>query len=322
MFRLNIGRSKELCTCGCKQVELLGCLRSCWLYIGWELYLDGVETFVVVAHHAEVVCCPDCGEVNKSIAAHPLPVIGHEVVTKEVHVLDLPSEALLVAIVPCAVTSTFFWPDVDHLSSIVEWIGHDTCNAKGDSHVDQFDVVIWESLVEPKEEVLVLVEGEDGAECGPEQPLVQGEWCSSSEQVRWSLLEWNSEKSLCWWFIVSSQLSWPSFVSKVSSPCIFERNDQSTSWSESKDGTIEMLVGVIVGILLWWPCTSIDSLPHGELHSRTSSNGNVREYNPILHQMSILFKVTYFFPSSDQKSGNLKISLKKILYSTLVRGHS
>ena len=124
------------------------------------------------------------------------------------------------------------------------------------------------------------MEGEDGAESSPEHKLVQSKWRTTTEQVWWTLLEWDSEKSLCWRSIVTSQLNWPSLVSIVSSAGIFEWNNKTTCWNESNQRSIEMLVRVVVSILLWRPGTSIAVLPRGKLKGGTSSSSNVGESKP------------------------------------------
>lgn len=107
-----------------------------------EHNFEAVKWFVVVAHHTQVVGSPDSCEVHETISTHPLPVVCHVIVVEQVHVIDLPLEALLVAVVPGAVTTTLLWPQVHHLSSEIEWVSHNTGNTERDDHVDKLAPVI------------------------------------------------------------------------------------------------------------------------------------------------------------------------------------
>lgn len=91
----------------------------------WEDHLKVIVNFVTVAEHAYAVSHPEGGEVHGSVSLEPVGVAAHEVVVELVHVLVLPSEGLSIAVVPGAVSTSFLWPQVDHLSAEVGWVtGH------------------------------------------------------------------------------------------------------------------------------------------------------------------------------------------------------
>ena len=129
---------------------------------------EGVVAFVRVGHHAEVVCDPNSTEVDETVSAHPLPVTCQEVEAMNVHVVDHPLEALSVVIVPGAVTTTLLGPQIDHLSCVVGGVGHGGGDRETEDHVNHLAVIVAEVLVDPEEEPLVLVEGVEGHESGPE----------------------------------------------------------------------------------------------------------------------------------------------------------
>jgi len=120
----------------------------------------------------KAVCHPEGANVQESIASHPFPVIGQVVNTVGIHILDHPLCALAVVVVPRAMATTLFGPQVDHLPNIVHRVCDCGGNSEGEGHVDCLAVVVWEVLVHPEEEPLVLVEGVESEVGHPEQPLV------------------------------------------------------------------------------------------------------------------------------------------------------
>ena len=135
---------------------------------------EGIVGLVTVAHHAEGVGDPESTEVDGTIAAYPSPVSRQIVVIHHVHVLDHPLHALSVVIVPSAVTTALFRPQIDHLSSELGRVGNNTSDSEGASHEDGLHEVVTEVMIGPEEEVFVLVEGIEGAVSRPEQELIHG----------------------------------------------------------------------------------------------------------------------------------------------------
>ena len=120
-------------------------------------------------------------------------------------------------------------PQVNHLTCKVGRIGNDTTDTKREAHIDKLAVIVAEIIIEPHEEELVLVEGVERAEGGPEEELVHGEWEASSEQICRTFFEGNAEESLSGRCVVPAQLQWPCFVSIVGTSGILKGNDQGTS---------------------------------------------------------------------------------------------
>jgi len=70
--------------------------------------------FIVVGEHAQIVSYPQCNEVAGAIATDPSPIASQHVVILHVYILNEPFHALSIVIVPCAVATSFFRPDVYH----------------------------------------------------------------------------------------------------------------------------------------------------------------------------------------------------------------
>ena len=49
-------------------------------------------------------------------------IISEHVIVLQLDVFYEPFGTLSVAIVPCAETSSLLWPQVDHLSSLIQWV--------------------------------------------------------------------------------------------------------------------------------------------------------------------------------------------------------
>ena len=69
-----------------------------------------VVHFVTITHHAHVVSCPEGDVVWNTVSGHPSGHTSKIVVEMHVHVSDHPFEALSVAVVPGAETTSLFWP--------------------------------------------------------------------------------------------------------------------------------------------------------------------------------------------------------------------
>lgn len=114
----------------------------------------------------------------------------------KLHVYNHPLEALSVAVVPGAETSTFFWPDINHLSGVISWVGNDGGQAEGTCLEQEFTPVIADIVVNPEEEELILHENVEIHVSRPEEELIQGNWETALQKVGWSLFDWDSKKSL------------------------------------------------------------------------------------------------------------------------------
>ena len=66
------------------------------------------------------------------------------------HIMQHPGEALSIAIIPCAETSSFFWPEINHLSGVVGWIRDETGNAESCSHEYGFAHFVADVVVHPE----------------------------------------------------------------------------------------------------------------------------------------------------------------------------
>ena len=98
----------------------------------WEDGFERVVGFVTVALHTEAVCKPQCNVVGDTIFFHPVSISSHVVITVCFHVMEHPSSGLSVAVVPCAETSTFFGPKVDHFVNMITWV----CEGRGDEECE------------------------------------------------------------------------------------------------------------------------------------------------------------------------------------------
>ena len=83
-----------------------------------------------------------------------------------------PGEALSIAIIPCAETSSFFWPEINHFSGVVGWVRDETGNAESGSHEYGFAHFVADVVVHPEQEELVLQENVKVNIHSPEQELV------------------------------------------------------------------------------------------------------------------------------------------------------
>ena len=170
--------------------KLVGCSRG--FGEDGELDFERVETFVTVGHHAEVVSRPKTDGVDGTVAAHPTPVALEVVHAEHIHVVDLPSEAVAVAIVPGAVTTALLGPQVDHLTHKVRGVRKGGGHTEGEGHEEELDPVVVKIVVRPQEEALVLQESVKCTVSDPEDPLVRKDWESTSEQVVGALFDGNS----------------------------------------------------------------------------------------------------------------------------------
>ena len=197
------------------------------------LNFEGCPRFVTVIHHAETVSGPQGNEINSSIPSNPLCVVCHVIISVHIHVLNHPLKASSVVVIPSAIASSLFWPQVDHLAGVVCWVGKCASSSKWPAHVQQFDIVIWEVMVNEQIEEFVLCPSVKSTVDGPEEELICCKWESASEKIGRSLFKWNSEQSLSWWCIVSPKFDWPRLIGVVGPSCIFERNYEPACWQVS-----------------------------------------------------------------------------------------
>ena len=179
----------------------------------------------------------------------------------KLHIDDHPLEALSVAVVPGAETSTFLWPEINHLSSAISWVGDDSGQAECKGLEAELTPFIADIIVDPEEEELVLEENVEIDICGPEEELIHAEWETALEEIGRSLLEWDSEESLSGGSVVSSELNWPGLIGIVSSSSILKWNGQPAGWGESHNTTNQWLIRVTIDEFLWRPSTTENILP-------------------------------------------------------------
>ena len=153
--------------------------------------LQRVVGLITVRHHAETVCHPETDKVLSTVSSLPCSHSPEVVVVLELHVVNHPGEALSIAIIPCAETSSLFRPEIDHLSGVVGWVRDEAGDCKGRSHEDGLADLVADVVVYPEQEELVLQENVEVHICCPEQELVHSQRESSLEQVSWALLNWD-----------------------------------------------------------------------------------------------------------------------------------
>lgn len=120
------------------------------------------------------------------------------VVELHIHVCDHPLEALTIAVVPGAETSSLLWPQVNHFSGEVSWVSNNRSCSMGNSHKAKFTPIVADVVVDPPKEELVLEENVKVSEGGPIKELIACKREPSSKKVRRSFFKWNSQQSLSW----------------------------------------------------------------------------------------------------------------------------
>ena len=120
------------------------------------------------------------------------------IIEEHIHVSNHPLHALTVVVVPGAETTSLLGPDVNHFTNKVSWVSHDRRHGVCESHEAKLAPVVADVVVGPEQEELVLQEDVVTAEQSPVQELVESDWHSTSEQIGWALLDWDSKQSLGW----------------------------------------------------------------------------------------------------------------------------
>lgn len=134
--------------------------------------LQRVVSFVTVGHHTKTVCHPESDEVLHTVSSLPCSHTSEVVVVLELHVMQHPGEALSIAIIPCAETSSFLWPEIDHLSGVIGWVRHETGESESGTHEHTLAYFVADVVVHPEQEELILQEDvEVNIHC-PEDELV------------------------------------------------------------------------------------------------------------------------------------------------------
>ena len=80
-------------------------------------------------------------------------------------------------------TTSFLWPDVDHLSCEQSWVGGKEGSEERETHEGKFEVVIVVVVIQMQVEELVLQEDILSAEESVEQVMSGSNRPSSSEEV-------------------------------------------------------------------------------------------------------------------------------------------
>ena len=111
---------------------------------------EGVICLIAVRHHTKTVSHPETDEVLSSVSSLPCSHSSEVVVVLKFHILNHPSEALSIIVVPGAETSSFLWPQVNHFSGVVGWIRNEGGNSEGHPHKDGFTHFITDIIVHPE----------------------------------------------------------------------------------------------------------------------------------------------------------------------------
>lgn len=112
--------------------------------------LQRVVSFVTVGHHTKTVSAPESDEVLSTVSSLPCSHTSKVVVVLEFHVMQHPGEALSIAIIPCAETSSFLRPEIDHLSGVIGWVRHETGETEGGSHEYSLAYFVADVVVHPE----------------------------------------------------------------------------------------------------------------------------------------------------------------------------
>jgi len=83
-------------------------------------------------------------------------VVSKHVVVLELQVFYQPFGALSVTVVPGAEATSLLWPQVDHLSGLVQWVRDGGGHGEGEPNETSFAKIIADIIVHPPEEKLVL----------------------------------------------------------------------------------------------------------------------------------------------------------------------
>lgn len=243
-----------------------------WKYS--KLSLQGVIGLVTVGHHTKTISHPETDEVLRSVSLLPGKHASKIVVILKLHVFNHPLEALSIAVIPGAETSSLLWPEINHFTSHVSRVWNNWSNSERWTHEDELTEFITDIVVDPEQEELILQENVEVDIGRPEQELICDKWESSLEQIAWSLFKWNSEQSLSGRSIVSSKLEWPGLIGIVCSSGVLEWDSEPRGWTEGKNSANQWLVRVTICEFLWGPSTTKNVLPCSKLNSGITTCGN------------------------------------------------
>jgi hypothetical protein len=114
------------------------------------LGLQRVVSFVTVGHHTKTVSNPETDEVLHTVSSLPCSHSPEVVVVLKFHIVHHPGEALSIAIIPCAETSSFLRPQINHFSGVVGWISDHTSNREGCSHENGLAYFVADVIINPE----------------------------------------------------------------------------------------------------------------------------------------------------------------------------
>jgi len=70
--------------------------------------------------------------------------------------MNHPGEALPIAVVPGAETSSFLWPEINHFSSVISWIRDKGSDTERGTHEHELTPFIAYIIVNPEQEEFIL----------------------------------------------------------------------------------------------------------------------------------------------------------------------
>ena len=148
--------------------------KSNRLWKGSELSFQRVIGLIAITHHTKGICHPEPNKVLKTISLLPHSHASEIVVVLDFHILDHPLEALSVGVVPSAETTSFFWPEINHLSCHIGWVWNNGGNKETGAHEEEFAPLVADVIIYPQQEELILHEDVKVHKGSPEQELVHG----------------------------------------------------------------------------------------------------------------------------------------------------
>ena len=115
-----------------------------------ELSLQRIVSLVTVGHHTKRVCHPETDKVLETVSSLPSSHSSEVVVVLKFHIMKHPVEALSIAIIPCAETSSFLWPQINHFSRVVGWVRDETGNGERSTHEYALADFVADVIVHPE----------------------------------------------------------------------------------------------------------------------------------------------------------------------------
>ena len=109
-----------------------------------------------IRKHTQIVSNPERDEHWDSFFSHVVEVALEVICEKDVLIMIDPCKCYSIVVLPCTMTSSLFWPQINHVSREICWVRNKASKEPGESHHNKFHIVIAEIVVDPKEEKFVL----------------------------------------------------------------------------------------------------------------------------------------------------------------------